>query len=48
MYINKQLSNFPTTNKDSLKFQLKRRKHFWIKNLKTLTPEGLNQELNNA
>ena len=43
-----QLSNIHTTDKDTLKFQLKRREDFWIQKLETLTPKGLNQELNNV
>ena len=43
-----QLSNIHTTDKDILKFQFKRREDFWTQNLETLTPKGLNQELNNV
>ena len=43
-----QLSNIRTTEKDTLKFRLKRWEDFWIQKLKTLTPKGLNQELNNV
>ena len=41
-----QLSNIHTTDKNILKFRLKRREDFRIQKLKTLTPTGLNQELN--
>ena len=41
-----QLSNIHTTDKDTLKFQLKRREDFWVQKLETLTPKGLYQELN--
>ena len=44
----KQLSNIDTTDKDTLKFRLKRREDFWIQKLETLTLKGLNQELNNV
>ena len=40
-----QLSNIHTTNKDTLKFQLKRREDFWIQKLGTLTPKELIQKL---
>ena len=43
-----QVSNIHTTDKDSLKFRLKHREDFWIQKLGTLTPKGLNQELNNV
>ena len=36
-----QLSNIHTTDKDTLKFRLKRREDFWIKKLEALTPKGL-------
>ena len=42
-----RLSNIHTTDKDTLKFWLKRREDFWIQKLETLTPKGLKQELNN-
>ena len=42
------LISIPTASKDTLKFRLKRREDFWIKNLETDTPKGLNQELNNS
>ena len=44
----KQLSNIHTTDKGTLKFRLKRREDFWIQKLKTVTPKGLSQELNNV
>ena len=43
-----QLSNIHTTDKETLKFRLKRREDFWIQKLETLTPKGLNQELSNV
>ena len=43
-----QLSNIHTTDRDTLKFRLKRREDFSIQKLETLTPKGLNQELNNV
>ena len=43
-----QLSNIHTTDKETLKFRLKRREDFWIQKLETPTPKGLNQELNNV
>ena len=43
-----RLSNIHTTDKDILKFRLKRREDFWIQKLETVTPKGLNQELNNV
>ena len=43
-----QLSNIHTTDKETLKFRLKRREDFWIQKLETLTPKGLNQKLNNG
>jgi len=36
-----------TTDKDTIRATLKRREDFWILKLDTLTPKGLNQELNN-
>ena len=41
-----QLRNINTTPTEELKLRLKKRENFWIKKLKTLTPCGLNQELN--
>ena len=43
-----QLSNIHTTDKDTLKFRLKRREDFRIHKLEMLTPKRLNQELNNV
>ena len=43
-----QLSNIHTTDKETLKFRLKRREDLWIPKLETLTPKGLNQALNNV
>ena len=34
-------------SKETLKHRLKKRENFWILKLQTLTPKGLNQELNN-
>ena len=45
--LTEQLNNILTTDKETLKFRLKRREDFWIQKLETLTPKGLNQELNN-
>ena len=41
-----QLRNINTTLTETLKLRLRERENFWIKKLKTLTPYGLNQELN--
>ena len=41
-----QLRNINTTPTETLKLRLRERENFWIKKLKTLTPYGLNQELN--
>ena len=43
-----QLSNTENKSKESLRLILKGREDFWIKKLDTLTPKGLNQELNNV
>ena len=43
-----QLSNIHKTDKETLKFRLKHLEDFWIQKLETLTPKGLNQELNNV
>ena len=43
-----QLSNIHTTDKETLKFRLKRCEDFWIQKLQTLTPKGFNQEKNNV
>ena len=37
-----QLINIHTTDKETLKFWLKRREDFWIQKLEALTPKGLN------
>ena len=44
--LSEKLSILHTTDNDTLKFRLKSRKDFWIQKLETLTPNGLNQELN--
>ena len=41
-----QLQDIEKTSKEILKKRLKTRETFWIKILKTLTPSGLNQDLN--
>ena len=41
-----QLQTISSTPTETLKLRLKERENFWIKKLKTLTPYGLNQELN--
>ena len=43
-----QLSNIRTTDKDTLKFRLKRREDLPKQKLGMLTPKGLNQVLNNV
>ena len=43
-----QLSTIHTTDKETLKFPLKRREDLWIQKLETLTPKELNKELNNV
>ena len=40
------LRNINTTPTETLKLRLKERENVWIKKFKTLTPYGLNQELN--
>ena len=35
------------TAAEETRTRLKRRRHFWVLKLKTLYPDGLNQELNN-
>ena len=35
------------TTAEETRTRLKRRRHFWVLKLKTLYPDGLNQELNN-
>ena len=41
-----QLNSIKNTSTEVLKQKLKDRENYWIKRLKTLTPFGLNQELN--
>ena len=41
-----QLNNKKNTSTEALTQRPKDRKNYWIKRLKTLTPFGLNQELN--
>ena len=41
-----QLEDTEKTSSEILKERLKRGETFWIKKLKTLTPSGLNQDLN--
>ena len=41
-----QLRNISATPIEVLKERLKQRENFWINKLATLTPQGLNQELN--
>ena len=41
-----QLNNIKNRSLEVLKRRLKNRKNYWIKRLKTLTPFGLNEELN--
>ena len=41
-----QLRNINTTPTETLKLRFREKENFWIKKLKTLTPYGLNQELN--
>ena len=43
-----QLSNIHTSDKEILTFRLKRREDFWIQKLESLSPKGLNPELNNV
>ena len=45
-FIIEQLRNINIIPTETLKLRLKERENFWIKKLKTLTPYGLNQELN--
>ena len=42
------INNIINTDIDTIKIRLKRKKDFWILKLDTLTPKGLNQELNNV
>ena len=44
--ITEQLQDIEKTSNEMLKGRLKTRETFWIKKLKTLTPSGLNQDLN--
>ena len=46
LIITEQLQDFEKTSNEILKESLKTRETFWIKKLKTLTPAGLNQDLN--
>ena len=41
-----QLQDIEKTSNEILKERLKTRETFWVKKLKTLTPSGLNQDLN--
>ena len=41
-----QLNNIKNTSTEVLKQRLKDRKNYWIKRIKTVTPFGLNHELN--
>lgn len=41
-----ELSEKDNISKETLKLRLKQRENFWILKLQTLTPKGLNQELN--
>ena len=43
-----QLSNIHTTDKEILKYQLKRCEDFWMQKPEVLTQKGLNQEVNNV
>ena len=43
-----QLQIINPTHTETLKLRLRERENFWIKKLKTLTPYGLNQELNST
>ena len=43
-----KLNNTIDTDIDTIKIRLRRREDFWILKLDTLTPKGLNQELNNV
>ena len=42
------INNTINTDIDTMKIKLKRREDFWILKPDTLTPKGLNQELNNV
>ena len=41
-----ELRNINTNPIETLKLRLREKENFWIKKLKTLTPYGLNQDLN--
>ena len=43
-----QINNTLNTDIDTMKIRLKRREDFWILKPDTLTPKGLNPELNNV
>ena len=43
-----QINKTINTDIDKIKIRLKRKEDFWILKLDTLTPKGLNQELNNV
>ena len=43
-----KLNNSINTDIDTTKIRLKRREDFWLLKLDTLTPKGLNKELNNV
>ena len=43
-----QINNIITTDIDTIKIRVKRTEDFWILKLDTLSPKGLNQELNNV
>ena len=43
-----QLTETENVNKATLILRLKRREYFWTLKLDTLSPKGLNQELNNV
>ena len=43
-----QLNETENISKTALKLRLKRREDFWILKLDTLSPKGLNQDLNNV
>ena len=43
-----QINNIITTDIDTIKISVKRTEDFWILKIDTLSPKGLNQELNNV
>ena len=45
--LTEQLTETENVSQASLKLCLTRREYFWISKLDTLSPKGLNQELNN-